>query len=208
MRRLSLLLLLLLIPALSGAEETRLEDRSWRFGISGVTTWSDQFDVFAHPQLPPGPVDEKGHGGGFCFGRRFGQRFLLDLQVTFSNHDLPDDPAEMIGAWGLFTGTVLFRTDHTLQPFLRGGLGGGSLTLDFAEDGGYLMSFGTAALTGAGVMVRLSSRFSLELEAAAIFTNHLEVDNEDGWADEPRRSWKVRESSQAWRMGLGLSVWF
>jgi hypothetical protein len=138
-------------------------------------------------------------------GRRFGERFILDFQLTAAGHEMPDLDTSMIGSWILLNGTVLFREREIFQPFLRGGFGAGGWGLDYPDDQGFLMSFGTSAMTGAGFMVALSSRFSLEVEGAALFVNHLEVRNDENEEDE---NWKVRVSSQSWRVGMGLSVWF
>jgi opacity protein-like surface antigen len=184
------------------------KERNWRFGLHGASTWNDQFDVFGRDLPLAGAVSEEGRGGGFVVGRMFGHRFLLDLQVTAAEHDIAGDDSNMLGSWALINGSVFFRNGHVLQPFVRGGFGGGGWDLQYPEGQGHVLSFGTAAILGVGLSARLSPRFSLELEGLATFTNHLEVDNEsDVLADEPE-SWKVRASSQGWRLGLGLSFWF
>lgn len=188
------------------AAPPREADPGWRLGMMLVSVRQDDFDVFAREDLPPAVVDQSGLGGGLQIGYRFGGRFVLDLQAVFSRHDIAGSDDEMVAAWGLFTGTVLFRPGHTWQPFLRGGFGGGSLNLARPGDDN-VFSFGTGTLAGAGVMCRLGRRLSLELEAAATFTNHLEVHNEDSTRDDDEQ-WPVRASSRAWRVGAGLSFWF
>jgi opacity protein-like surface antigen len=185
-----------------------MKERNWRIGLHLASTSHEQFDVFGRDLLLPDAVAENGNGGGFVVGRMIGQRFLLDLQVTASSHDMVGDEAHLLGTWALINGSVFFRTGHTLQPFVRGGIGGGGWDLNYPDDQGHVLSFGTSAIIGGGLSARLSGSFSLELEGLATFTNHLEVDNESGvLADEPE-SWKVRASSQGWRLGLGLSFWF
>ncbi len=192
--------------AQAGPEQEK--EHNWRFGLHGATTWNDQFDVFGRDIPLAGDVAEKGRGGGFVVGRMFGHRFLLDLQVTASEHDIAGDESNILGTWALINGSVFFGTDHILQPFVRGGFGGGGWDLQYPEGQGHVLSFGIAAILGGGLSARLSPRFSLELEGLATFTNHLEVDNETDHLTDLPRSWKVRASSQSWRWGLGLSYWF
>ncbi len=206
----SVFLLVLLGTTTAWANEDPSHDSlpSWRFGVQGVSTRSQRFDVFERPNLPPGPVAEKGEGGGFCIGHRFGDRFILDLQVLISRFDLEDRPEEMVLTLGNITGTVLFRQDKVVQPYLRGGIGGAGMALQFDEDQGHLYSYGTSAVAGGGVMFRVSRHFSLELEVLAAFVNHMEVNNEASRELWPEGSWSVRETSQSWSSSLGISVWF
>ena len=97
-------MLLLLIVVLLGAgaargqaEPVRFQDRNWRVGLMLATTWNDRFDVFGRPGLPPGPVQDEGGGGGLFLGRRFGQRFLLDMQLVASQHDVTGEAETMTG---------------------------------------------------------------------------------------------------------------
>ncbi|MFH2053406.1 MAG: hypothetical protein ABIK96_13155 [bacterium] len=187
--------------------------RNWHVGLQAVTTWRNRFDVFGLADQPRGSVGASGWGGGLFFGRRFGDRFLLDLHTTVAKHGIRHRPTDGTGAGihdveFLVTGTVLFRETRTLQPFLRGGIGGGGEVLSLADDSGDLFAFGTAAQAGGGVQIRLSDRVSLEMEAAATFTNFLEVHDEsrdDLWPDE---TWQVRTSNRGWRFGSGLVIWF
>lgn len=200
----------LLGPALSLAHEDPSHDPlpSWRIGLYGASTRAQRFDVFERPGLPPGPVEEKGEGGGVNIGHRFGDRFILDLQVLINRFDIEDGPEEMVLTLGNITGTVLFRQDQLVQPYLRGGIGGAGMALQFDEGQGHLYSYGTGAVAGGGIMFRVSRHFSLEFEALAAFVNHLEVDNEASRQLWPEDSWSVRESSQSWSTSLGVSLWF
>ncbi len=220
-RRLALLFLLaaLTVPAAARpAAEAPADDgaprlRRWHVGLQLIGTRRSRYDVFRVADLPAGEVREEGAGLGLYVGRRFGDRFLLDLRLTASGHEVADGNQsdagqDIIDFEALVTGTVLFRERHTLQPFLRGGFGAGGESLTLQDDPGHLLAIGTAAQAGAGAHVRLGGRVSLEIEATAVFTNFLEVfDESDGdlWPDE---SWQVRTSSWGWRSGVGLVFWF
>jgi hypothetical protein len=104
----------------------------------------------------------------------------------------------------LMTGTVLFRERDTFQPFLRGGLGGAGLALDY--EGGEAFSYGTAVVAGGGFQVRLSSRFSLEWDLTSRFTNYHEVNDDP--VDAPEQEWNIKMSQTGWRSGLGVMIWF
>lgn len=210
MRRLgwaALLILTLAAPAPAAAAEGPVL-RNWFLGVQGVNTRRTEFDVFGRTELPDGDADDRGRGGGFVFGRRFGDRFLLGLQVLGAKHTIADSDQDITDVEALITGTVLFRETSTVQPFLRGGFGGGGEVLELGPDAGHVVAFGTAAIAGGGVQIRLSSRFSLEFETVATFTNFLQV--EDDSADDlwPEDDWQVRVSNQGWRTGTSLSIWF
>ncbi len=214
MRRCLLVVLLLVVSmpvmgadnAASDTNEVKL--RKWHVGIQSAVTRRNTFDVFGVPGMPPGEVEDRGEGAGLFVGYRFGDRFLLDLQGTYGTHKIVDRPEEIGEAEFLFTGTVLFRERSTLQPFLRGGFGVGAQILTLTPDTGHLISFGTAAIAGGGLQVRLSSRFSLEFEMVSTFMNFLEVYDESSgnlWAEN---NWQVRTSNWGTRFGTGVVVWF
>lgn len=182
--------------------------RRWHFGLQGVTTWRNRYDVFDRMELPPGAVSDRGRGGGLFAGVRFGDRFLLDLQLTLGRHTIADSPAEISDVEVLITGTVLFRQTRTLQPFLRGGFGGGGELLELGPDAGHVFAFGTSTLAGGGLQIRLSSRFSVEIEVVATFANFLEVHDESTADLWPEENWQVRVSNTGWRTGTGIAVWF
>jgi len=182
--------------------------RNWYLGVQGVNTWRSNFDVFGRSELRPGKVEDRGRGGGLVFGRRFGDRFLLSLQVLGATHDIADSDEDIADVEALVTGTVLFRETSTVQPFLRGGFGGGGEVLALGPDAGHVLSFGTATIAGGGVQIRLSSRFSLEFETVATFTNFLQVEDESAEDLWPEEDWQVRVSNQGWRTGTSIIVWF
>lgn len=190
-------------PAHAGQpDEVKL--RRWFFGAQVASGDRDKWDVFGSPDIPPGEVSSSGGGGGIQLGYRFGGRFLLGLQLTTLEFEFTDSTDKMRDITALFTGTVLFRERDTMQPFLRGGLGGGGVVL--TEPGGYTVALGTAVSAGGGLQVRLSSRFSIEIELAADFRNFQEVqDRPDGGPDT---DWSVRTSHMGERLGLGVMVWF
>lgn len=178
--------------------------RRWYVGLQLTGGERDTWDVFGVPGQPPGDVSDSGGGGTFQIGYRFGGRFLLGLQVTGLSFDIPGYPPKMRDISALITGTVLFREQQTLQPFLRGGFGGGGVVQD--APGGYTVALGTAVLAAGGIQVRLSSRFSLEAELGADFKNILEVqDRPDGGPDT---DWSVKASQMGWHLSLGMMVWF
>ncbi len=196
-------------PSLAGEEGEGPLLRHWMVGLQSASIKHSDHDVFAHPSLPGQEVDHWGQGAGLMFGRRFGQRFILGLQLAAANHELAQADWDLMDVEALITGTVLWRAEDTLQPFLRGGFGGGGAVLYLPDDQGNVFSFGTVANAGGGLNLRLSSRFSLEVEALATFNNFLEVRNE---SDDPRfpaeESWQVRTSRQGWRLGAGVLFWF
>ena len=114
--------LFLVLASLAQAEEPKL--RRWYFGLQGVDTWRNTYEVFGVTGLPPGELDDGGGGVGGLFGYRFGGRFLLGLQFVYSAHDIIDRTERIADVEFLVTGTVLFREKSTWQPFLRGGIGG------------------------------------------------------------------------------------
>jgi hypothetical protein len=182
--------------------------RRWHLGVQAVGTWRSRYDVFRLPDMPPGQVDDIGLGGGFGLGRRFGDRFLLGMQLTAARHDLDGSEHALNDFSFLLTGSVLFRTEHTLQPYLRGGFGAGGEVISLADEAGHLAAIGTTAVMGGGLQIRLGDRVSLDLESVATFTNFLEVVDEsedDLWPDD---SWQVRISNRGWRLGAGLVFWF
>ncbi len=211
MRQLVLVVLLTLALVLPGKGECAASDvklRGWFFGWQTASGQRNRYDVFGRDELPSGTVEDQGRGGGLLVGHRFGERFLVGFQLVFARHSIIGSQDHLIDAEALLTGTVIFRPKDTLQPFLRGGFGGASEVLELIEDSGNVVSYGTAAIAGGGFQIRLSSRFSLELETVATFSNYLEVyDNTDNkpW---PEEKWQVRTSNYGWRVGLGVMVWF
>jgi len=198
-------LLALALAAEAGAQNPPAEGvrlRGWYAGWQWTGGARDRWDVFGRPGLPPAEVDERGRGVGFMVGHRFGGRFLLGLQVAVTEHDLAGLSEKLRDTEGLLVGTVLFRERATLQPFLRGGFGVGAVVLNQPDGGGQTTAIGTATVAGAGVQVRLSSRFSLELEGVANFTNFIEVKDDGG------QDWSVKTSHFGWRVGVGVLVWF
>jgi len=204
-------ILLILAAGLAAAPAAAAGDgavklRHWYVGLQGNTSVRDQYDVFNRDGLPPAAIDRKGRGGGFLFGRRFGDRFLLGVQLAVAEHDMAGIDQKAYDVEALLTGTVLFNERGTVQPFVRGGFGAGGVALDHPDDGGATSSIGTSAIAGGGLQVRLSSRFSLELEGVGVFTNFLEVhDQPDGGPDT---DWRVKTSNVGWRTGLGVLFWF
>lgn len=182
--------------------------RRWHVGVMSTASWRGRFDVFDREGLPPGPVEATGRGGGLVVGRRFGDRFLAQLLVAYAVHDVEGSAARLGDAEALLTGTVLFGPTRTLQPFLRGGIGGGGQAFEPAAGGGAVFAFGPAAIAGGGMLVRAGDRVSLELEAVATVTDFLQV--EDGTDDEAfgGDDWQVRSSHWGWRAGVGVQFWF
>jgi len=114
----------------------------------------------------------------------------------------------LFDAEALIIGTVLFRQKDFLQPFLRGGFGGSSELLLRDDNSGFMASLGTAAVAGGGIQLRLSSRFSLEVETVATFANFLEVNDTSDGKPWPEESWQVRTSNYGYRVGFGAIIWF
>lgn len=212
-RRLGLVLLLFLLtgPALAAEAPDQTDGprlRRWHLGLQAVDTWRSGFDVFGQPVTLPGTVAEDGRGAGGFLGVRFGDRFLLDLQMAVATHEISGSTQDVTDVEALITGTVLFRQRDTLQPFLRGGIGAGGEFLTLADDPGHVFAFGTCALAGGGLQVRLSSRVSIDLEMVATFANFLEVHDESEGNLWPDDTWQVRISNWGWRSGAGLVFWF
>ena len=98
MLRRALLLALVCVGGLAAsaarAEEPAL--RKWHLGVQATAGARSTHDVFATPLLPGAAVEKKGRGAGFFLGRRFGDRFLVDLQVTWARHDMASAADAMI----------------------------------------------------------------------------------------------------------------
>lgn len=182
--------------------------RRWHAGLQSSSSWRSSFDVFDREGLPPAGVAESGRGGGLFIGRRFGDRFLAQLLVSYARHDIEGTTDKLGDVEALLTGTVLFGPERTLQPFLRGGIGGGGQVLESGAGDGNVIAFGPAAVAGGGAQLRLGGRVSLELEAVATFTNFLQVDDDTQDARWGGGDWQVRRSNWGWRAGLGFVFWF
>lgn len=206
--------LVVAFPAL-GADETGasagtsqdVKLRGWTFGLQWSAGDRDRWDVFGRDGLPPAVVEGPDSGFGAHVGRRFGGRFVLSLAFSLCEHALTGAPEKLLDGELLLTGTVLFNERGTLQPFVRGGLGGGALALEQPDADQPTVAVGPAAIAGGGLHVRLNSRFSLELEAIARVTNFLEVRDEGGHATG-EEDWRVKTSHVGWRIGTGLAIWF
>lgn len=182
--------------------------RRWHVGAGSCSSWRSDHDVFDRDGLPPGEVADVGRGGVVYLGRRFGDRVLGRVQMAYARHDLGGAVEKLADVEILFTGTVLFGVDRPVQPFVRGGIGGGGQALEFAEGGGHLIAFGPAAIAGGGLHWQVGGRVSLEWEAVATFTNFLQVDDETQDARFGGDDWQVRDSNWGWRAGVGLAFWF
>lgn len=194
-------------PADSSRTADAVKLRGWYFGLQWSAGQRDHWDVFGRVGLPPAAVEDLGRGAGMLVGHRFGRRFLLGMQFTIIEHNLAGVPQKLYDGELLITGTVLFRERATLQPFLRGAFGGGGVALQQADGSGHTISVGTATVAGGGLQVRLSSRFSLEAEAVADFTNFYEVRDQDNEGNS-EAEWRVDTSQMGWRIGVGVMVWF
>ncbi len=181
--------------------------RGWFVGAQLASGDRERWDVFGRDDLPPATVDPEGRGFGLHVGRRLGSRFLLGLQLTAIEHDLTGRDERLVDVEFLLTGTVLFRERRTLQPFVRGGLGGGGLVFEKTATTPAVNAIGTAAIAGGGLQVRLGSRLSLEAEAVGNVTNFLEV-NTERLGEQPGEDWRVRTSHVGWRVGIGAMLWF
>ncbi len=204
---LCIIMLLLLLPGYVQAQEPEVKLRSWGLGLKSITAWYNTHDVFGKEILPETGIDEYGSGMEFTLSRRLGDRFLLGGQFVGSVFGVQDREEEILRLEAQFTGTVLFRERETLQPFLRGGVGVGFDLVKSHSNEGEVTAYGTSALFSGGLQVRVSSRLSLELEAASTFINFLEVI--DSTVDDlgPDESWRVRDSSWGWRLGIGATLW-
>lgn len=182
--------------------------RRWHVGVESTASWRGRFDVFDREGLPPGAVEATGRGGGLAVGRRFGDRFLAQLLVAYARHDVEGTTARIGDVEVLLTGTVLFGPTRTLQPFLRGGLGGGGQAFEPEAGGGAVFAFGPAAIAGGGLHVRAGDRVSLEFEAVATVTDFLQVEDDTDDAAWGGGDWQVRSSHWGWRAGAGIQFWF
>ncbi len=201
------IVLLLATPALA-TEQSEVKLRGWFIGLQSASSSRNTYAVFEQPGLPTGDVVDPGEGGGLLFGRRFGDRFLLGLQMVVVRHRVAGTVDDVMDTEALVTGTVLFRETSVLQPFLRGGFGAGAEVMEVGPSNSLVISYGTAAIGGGGLQVRLSSRFSLEFEAIATFANFLEVSDQSDAGMWPDDSWQVRVSNYGWRFGTGVVIWF
>ncbi len=213
MKRLFLTTLLVLlgsaVPAFAGDIEAEGDLRNWYLMLQMGNTWRSEREVFGDISLDV-EVDDASDGGmGLVLGRRFGDRFLLGLQVTAFRHQVSGSEQKMVDLDALITGTVLFRERDTLQPFVRGGFGGSGQVLDYPDDGGNLTAFGAGAIAGGGLQILFNRRFSFELEGVFTFSNYLQVeDSRSAGEGGEDGSWQVRTSAWGTRIGLGLCLWF
>lgn len=205
---LSLLALAPAAPARGDVDAGKPALRRWHVGLQTSASWRNTFDVFDRDDLPPATVKGTGRGGGLHVGRRFGDRFLGQLLLSYARHDIEGTTDRLGDVEALLTGTVLFGPERTLQPFLRGGIGGGGQVLESGAGDGNVIAFGPAAIAGGGAQLRLGGRVSLELEAVATFTNFLQVDDDTQDARWGGGDWQVRDSNWGWRAGLGIVFWF
>lgn len=182
--------------------------RKWHVGLQSVGSWRSRFDTFDRAELPPGAVKAYGRGAGLMVGRRFGDRVLAQLQLAYAQHDIAGSEDKLGDVEALVTGTVLFGPTRTVQPFLRGGIGGGGQVIQLDADGGSVLAFGTEAIAGGGAQIRLGSRVSLDLEGVATFTNFLQVNDESNAGLWGGGDWQVRLSNWGWRVGTGVVFWF
>ncbi len=194
------------VSARGGEAEPKL--RGWYLGWQRTGGGENQYDIFGRDELPGGTVENPGHGGGFFIGHRFGQRFLFGLQFVGQRHDLANSADDLLDGQLIFTGTVLFFPKAVLQPFLRGGVGGSFEVLARGGTTEQVYAYGTAAIAGGGVQIRLSSRFSLDFETVATFSNFLEVQDESSSRPWPEKKWRVLTSSYGVRVGIGAMIWF
>ena len=182
--------------------------RHWYIGLQVADGERNKYDVFGKEDALPGEVLDHNAQAGFMAGYRFGDRFLLGLQLVVVQHNLSGTEDQLFDAEALITGTVLFRQRSTFQPFLRGGFGGNSVLLLRDGNSGYLSSIGPAVVAGGGLQVRLNSRLSLEVETVATFTNFFEVHDTSDDHLWPEDSWQVRTSNYGYRIGFGVVIWF
>ncbi len=203
-----LLVVVIAMPGVNPCAASEEELRGWYFGWQMSAGQRNRYDVFGWEGLPTGTVEEPGRGNGLMVGHRFGERFLVGLQIVFSQHHISGNNDHIYDGEALVSGTVLFRQRDTFQPFLRGGFGGGAELIIFDEVSGEAVSYGTAAVAGGGLQVRLGDRFSLELETMATFSNFFEVSDKADNKPWPEDIWQVRTSNYGMRVGLGLLVWF
>lgn len=182
---------------------------NWSVGVQTGFTWRNERDVYERFSLGTA-VETKNEGGfGLSFNRRFADRFILGLHVSGYLHSFQDDDRECLDFEALVTGTVRWRTRHTLQPFLKGGCGASGQELLLPAAGGDVGALGAGAIAGGGVNVQVSRRIALELEFLTTFTNYVQVRDDStlrlGGGDE---DWQVRTSDWGIRVSLGLVLWF
>ncbi|MBK8164499.1 MAG: hypothetical protein IPK64_00895 [bacterium] len=196
------------VRAVADADPAPARPLRWQVGVQSSGSWRSRFDVFDRDGVPPGAVAKWANGGGVFVGRRFGDRFVGQLLVSFARHDIEGVASRIGDVELLLTGTVLLGPERTVQPFLRGGIGGGGQAFETEDGDGNLIAFGPAAIAGGGAQLRLGRRVSLELEAVGTFTNFLQVDDLTNGARWGGGDWQVRTSNWGWRLGVGWAFWF
>ncbi|MCP4293185.1 MAG: hypothetical protein GY780_15280 [bacterium] len=195
--------LFLLFPlAVQSAEPPEVKLQNWYFGIDIITGRSNQYNVFGRDEWPSGEVLEPASGCTLKLGRRFGGRFLLGLELGAMKFTVDHQENSYVDGEVSITGTMLFRSSSFFQPYLKGGIGFGADALDLSPNNTTVISYGPATLAGAGLMLRLGSRVSFDVELVSTFTNFLEVANTD------EATHQVRTSNFGWRLGSGISLWF
>ncbi len=204
-----LLLVAVTLTLHSGFARAQEEPRGlprWFLGFQFASSARSSYDVFERTGVPPAPVMDPGGGGGGQFGYRFGDRFLLAMQLVLTTHDVAQPDTRLHDGEALITGTVLYRERSTLQPFLRGGLGG--TVLVFEEPTARTLSLGLAADIGGGVQWKLARALAVELEVVARFANYTNGKFTPREGDLPDDEWAIRRSNAGYRIGVGLVFWF
>jgi hypothetical protein len=179
--------------------------KRWTIAITAASVNRDDITEIDRVDAPASEADRRGGGVGLSFGYLFGDRFLLALQGVLAQHQTGSPDIQLYDMEFLLTGTVLFRSRATFQPFLRGGFGVSLLVERNITDD--IIVFGPSAIAGGGFQLRLARWLSLEVELVGTFANYIEA-TRNQHDPEVSETWNVRTSSAGTRSGLALYFWF
>lgn len=139
-------------------------DRKWYFGF-GFQREELHLSLDSTAILPETGIefDALGSGGTIAVGYRFGPRFRGEVSLGVAGRPARPAGAHAVTAVARCTGYVPLLLGHRWEPYLAGGLSGTMAVfgMDEGEDVVYAGSSGDA---GAGLLVHLSRRWSLQAD--------------------------------------------
>ena len=152
------------VPAGAPADAEAGRDRNWYFGF-GFQREELHLSLDPAAILPESGIeyDAWGSGGTIAVGYRFGPRFRGEVSLGIAGRPARPAGAHALPAVARCTGYVPLVLGRWWEPYLAGGLSGTMAVfgMDEGEDVVYAGSSGDA---GAGLLVHLSRRWSLQAD--------------------------------------------
>lgn len=164
-------------------------------------------------RLPPGTresgyrIEPKGGGADIQIGYLLAPTVPLRLTIGSSEHDSSEPDFGFSDAHAMLEINRVWNPNRAVRPYLLAGLGGFLLHPTWSRPD--IRTTGGAATAGAGLILMLSRRFSLDLNARAEFINWSEersvIENPDGSTvtyESP-----IARRGRGGRFGIGLLWW-